>query len=56
MEHDVLAKVASRVGLAAQEGDSTRGFGVVVIEDALVLAVALLGWHLSKIQHFSLWR
>ena len=54
MECDVLAKVASRAGLAPQEGDATRGFGVEVIIDMLV--VALLGRHLSKIQHFSLWR
>ena len=53
MERNVLAKVASRAGLAPQEGDSTRVFGVVAVEEVLV--AALLGWRLSKIQCFSLW-
>ena len=41
MERDVLAKVASRVGLAPKGDDPTRGVGVVVNEE--VLAAALLG-------------
>ena len=54
MERDVLANAASRAGLAPLGDDSMGGFDVEVVEG--MLAAVLLGWCLSKIQRFNLWR
>ena len=57
MERDVLANAASRAGLAPPEVDSTGGLGVGATEGELAeVAGVLLGWRLSKIQCFNLWR
>ena len=50
MERNVLANDASRAGLAPPGDDSTGGLGVGAVEGVL------LGWRLSKIQRFNLWR
>ena len=54
MERDVLANAASRAGLACPEVGSTGRVDVEVL--LVVVAGALAGWRLSKIQHFNLWR
>ena len=57
MERDVLANAASRARLAPPGDDSTGGFDVGVVEGMLAEAAGvLLGWCLSKIQRFNLWR